>query len=116
MWFITSTFTGKKLKVQQNASQFGNPPLLFPTLYASPLITLTAKGYTKHYFEEGRRVCSKIGGGGLDVIGNDEELQTKADMLFEQSIEQVNNRVLHENDLDCIMSNEFAREEFGQVG
>ena len=46
MWFITSTFTGKKLKVQQNASQFNNPPLVYPTLYASLLITLTPKGYT----------------------------------------------------------------------
>jgi RHS repeat-associated protein len=32
-------------------------------LYASGLITLTAQGYTKHYFTEGTRVCSKIGGG-----------------------------------------------------
>ena len=55
--------TSPRLDMQQNATLFGNPPLLIPTLYASPLITLTAKGYTKHYFEEGRRVCSKLGGG-----------------------------------------------------
>src|SRR5690554_4226812 len=35
------------------------------TLYASPLITINDKGYTKHYFEEGKRICSKIGSGGL---------------------------------------------------
>ena len=55
--------TSPRLDMQQNATLFNNPPLLIPTLYASPLITLTHKGYTKHYFEEGRRVCSKLGGG-----------------------------------------------------
>ena len=54
--------TSPRLNMHQNASQFNNLPLFIPTLYASPLITLTPKGYTKHYFEEGRRVCSKLGG------------------------------------------------------
>ena len=54
--------TSPRLNMHQNASLFNNPPLFIPTLYASPLITLTPKGYTKHYFEEGRRVCSKLGG------------------------------------------------------
>lgn len=57
--------TSPRLNMHQNASLFNHPPLFIPTLYASPLITLTAKGYTKHYFEEGRRVCSKLGGGFL---------------------------------------------------
>ena len=79
-------FTSPRLNIQQNASLFNNPPLVYPTLYASSLITLTPKGYTNvtevesrasslalprcsnvtertHYFEEGRRICSKIGGG-----------------------------------------------------
>ena len=79
-------FTSPRLNIQQNASLFNNPPLVYPTLYASPLITMTPKGYTnvtevesrasllalprcsnvterKHYFEEGRRICSKLGGG-----------------------------------------------------
>ena len=79
-------FTSPRLNIQQNASLFNNPPLLFPTLYASSLVTLTKQGYTNvtevesrasslalprcsnvtertHYFEEGRRVCSKLGGG-----------------------------------------------------
>ena len=55
--------TSPRLNIQQNASLFNNPPLVYPTLYASSLITLTPKGYTKHYFEEGRRICSKLGGG-----------------------------------------------------
>ncbi|MBP5421034.1 MAG: hypothetical protein J6Y78_01195, partial [Paludibacteraceae bacterium] len=33
--------------------------------------------------------------------------------MFKQSLDHVNHRVLDENDLDCIMHNEFAREEFG---
>ncbi|MDD2287687.1 MAG: hypothetical protein PHY55_02515, partial [Bacteroidales bacterium] len=40
------------------------------TLYANPLITINDKGYTKHYFEEGKRICSKIGSGGLIEVGN----------------------------------------------
>ena len=63
-----------------------------------------------------KRVAARIGGGGLDAlyhaIGNDGELQEKADLLFDQSLEQVNNRVLHENNLECIKNNEFSKEEF----
>ncbi len=33
------------------------------TLYASPLLVVTDEEYTKHYYIEGERVCSKIGGG-----------------------------------------------------
>ena len=88
-----------------------------PTLYPSAYMVLTNKGYTKHYYAGTERVAARLGGGGLDalyhVIGNDEELQVKADMLFDQILEQVNNRILYENDLDCIMHNDFAKEEFG---
>ena len=88
-----------------------------PTLYPSAYMVLTNKGYTKHYYAGTERVAARLGGGGLDalhhVIGNDGELQTKADLLFGQSLEQVNNRILYENDLDCIMHNVFAKEEFG---
>ena len=51
------------ISIQQNATQTNTLALIYPTLYASPLFTLTKHGYTKHYFEEGRRICSKIGGG-----------------------------------------------------
>ena len=40
------------------------------TLYANPLITINDKGYTKHYFEEGKRICSKIGSGELRDIND----------------------------------------------
>lgn len=38
------------------------------TLYASALVTVNEKGYTKHYFEEGKRICSKIGSGELQNV------------------------------------------------
>lgn len=44
---------------------------------------------------------ARIGGGGLDAlnhdIGNEEELLGKANMLFKQSLNQVNHRKLEEN-------------------
>ncbi len=33
------------------------------TLYSSPYMVMNDKEYTKHYFIEGERVCSKLGGG-----------------------------------------------------
>ena len=88
-----------------------------PTLYPSAYMVLTNKGYTKHYYAGTERVAARLGGGGLDaqqhLIVNDDDLQWKADRLFKQSLEHVNYRVLNENNLDCIMSNEFAKEEFG---
>ena len=89
-----------------------------PTLYPSAYMVLNNKGYTKHYYAGTERVAARLGGGGLDalqpVIASDDELQWKADKLFKQSLDHVNHRVLGENDLDCIMNNEFAREEFGR--
>ena len=86
-----------------------------PTLYPSAYMVLTNKGYTKHYYAGTERVAARLGGGGLDalqpVIGNDVELQKKADILFKQSLEQVNHRVLGENNLECIKNNEFTKEE-----
>ena len=39
-----------------------------PTLYTSPYLVSTPKGYTKHYYAESERVASRIGGGGLGDI------------------------------------------------
>ena len=59
--------TSPRISMSQNAFTFNTvqsvPPLVYPTLYASPLITLTKHGYTKHYFEGMNRICSKLGGG-----------------------------------------------------
>lgn len=38
------------------------------TLYASPYLVATRKGYTKHYYAESERIASKIGMGGLTDI------------------------------------------------
>jgi len=38
------------------------------TLYASPYLVATPKGYTKHYYAENERIASKIGMGGLKDI------------------------------------------------
>jgi hypothetical protein len=56
-------FTGQTIDTSQNGNEYGKPILEHPTLYASELITINEKVYTKHYFEEGKRICSKIGGG-----------------------------------------------------
>ncbi|MDR1847275.1 MAG: RHS repeat-associated core domain-containing protein [Bacteroidales bacterium] len=45
------------------------PSLQNLTLYTNGLITFTKQGYTKHYYEEGRRVSSKIG----RVFGNNSD-------------------------------------------
>ena len=38
------------------------------TLYASPYMVATVKGYTKHYYAESERIASRIGNGGLVCI------------------------------------------------
>ena len=62
-----------------------------PTLYASPYLVANRKGYTKHYYAESERIASRIGGGGLQEIGMEEEWQEellashqdRQDSLFE---------------------------------
>ncbi len=60
--------TGATVSVSQNGNSVNAPVLDRQTLYASPLITITDNGYTKHYFEEGNRICSSIGSGGFSNI------------------------------------------------
>jgi RHS repeat-associated protein len=55
------------MHVNQNGQDYYTPIFDQQTLYANPLITINDKGYTKHYFEEGKRICSKIGSGGLII-------------------------------------------------
>ena len=38
------------------------------TLYASPYMVATVKGYTKHYYAENERIASRIGDGGLNRV------------------------------------------------
>ncbi len=57
--------TGGVISSTQNGVPYNYAFLDSPTLYASGLVTINDKGYTKHYFEEGKRICSKIGSGEL---------------------------------------------------
>ena len=87
------------------------------TLYPSAYMVLTNRGYTKHYYAGAERVAARLGGGGLNAMGNaigySDTLLARADTLFGQSLEQVNSRALNGNDIDCILGNGFAKEEFG---
>ena len=65
---------GATISVFQNGNSVNAPVLDRQTLYASPLITITDKGYTKHYFEEGNRICSSIGGGRLGLVDEAEPI------------------------------------------
>ena len=71
--------TGATVSVSQNGNSVNAPVFDLQTLYASPLITITDKGYTKHYFEEGNRICSSIGGGRLGLVDEAEPIVTPWD-------------------------------------
>ena len=62
--------TGGTINITQNGQSIYAPVLDQQTLYASALVTVNDRGYTKHYFEEGKRICSKIGSGELKNISN----------------------------------------------
>ena len=47
--------TGATVDVTQNGQLVNIPVLDQQTLYASALVTVNDKGYTKHYFEEGKK-------------------------------------------------------------
>ena len=121
--------TSPRLNIQQNATLFSNPPLVYPTLYASSLVTLTKHGYTnvtevesrasslalprcsnvtegKHYFEEGRRICSKIGSG---MHGNVtvEEIDSRVGELASSYDEQYHTQSegIRQTFHDCIEAN-----------
>jgi len=56
--------TGQIQQMQVNANQIINfAELTNNTLYANPYMVATDQEYTKHYYIEGQRIASKIGGG-----------------------------------------------------
>ncbi|MEA3448762.1 MAG: hypothetical protein U9Q98_10020, partial [Bacteroidota bacterium] len=69
------------------------------TLYTSPYLVMTEHEYTKHYFIEGERVCSKVGGGfgPADVpptspplefmVGDEDEIAHRLDHLIHRFID-----------------------------
>src|SRR5690554_2434455 len=75
--------TGPTIQVNVNGYTYQVSALKEQTLYASPLITINDKGYTKHYFEEGKRICSKIGSGELRDIN---KLVNHMEMNYEDQL------------------------------
>ncbi|MEA3447762.1 MAG: hypothetical protein U9Q98_04825, partial [Bacteroidota bacterium] len=55
--------TGNETQMQINGQTTYSNVFFEKTLYTSPYLVMTEHEYTKHYFIEGERVCSKIGGG-----------------------------------------------------
>ena len=83
-----------------------------PTLYPSPYMVLTSKGYTKHYYAGADRVAASLGGGGLKATGSNPGMQDRAKWLFWESHERVNGRMLQKNDLECIWQGSLPTGEY----
>ncbi len=73
-----------------------------PTIYPSAYMVMSNRGYTKHYYAGAERVAARIGGGGLKVIDQEHGLSDKSGSVFKQSLEQINDRILEKNDIECI--------------
>ena len=113
-------FTSPRLNIQQNASLFNNPPLVYPTLYASSLITLTPKGYTKHYYAGADRVAARIGGGNLDhdttCVGQDDDVVNRADELFSYCNNLVSYSEISHQNLDELIIRNIDNQEMWAMG
>jgi RHS repeat-associated protein len=86
---LKSKTTGQAV-FKNGEKKAGNGSLGNFTVYVNPYIVLQTGGYTKHYFIEGQRIVSKIGGGidgrgqGPLKAGNDKiDYAAKAEKLFE---------------------------------
>ena len=120
-------YIGTTINITQNGITFHRPILQSPVLYANSLITLNGKGYTKHYFEGDRRVCSKLGGGFTgrtedDINDRIQPIEGEYEELFEQQYQGMKETfgrcmetdVEHNLKYDpykTIMENELGRDE-----
>ena len=52
--------------------------------------------------QRAERVAARIGGGGLNVIDQEHGLSDKSGSVFKQSLRQINDRILENNDIECI--------------
>ena len=52
--------------------------------------------------QRAERVAARIGGGGLNVIDQEHGLSDKSGSVFKQSLRQINDRILENNDINCI--------------
>ncbi|MFO7879373.1 MAG: hypothetical protein R6V52_04990, partial [Bacteroidales bacterium] len=59
----TWKLSGEEMQMQVNGETTYSNVYFDKTLYASPYLVMDEHEYTKHYYIEGERVCSKIGGG-----------------------------------------------------
>ena len=105
-----------------------------PTLYPSAYMVMSNKGYTnvvevesrasslvlprcsnvterKHYYAGTERVAARIGGGGLNVIDSDQKLSDSASVVFRQSLKQINDRHLDDNNIDCIVNGLYSNDK-----
>ena len=120
-------YIGTTINITQNGITFHRPVLQSPVLYANSLITLNGKGYTKHYFEGDRRVCSKLGGGFTgrtedDINDRIQPIEGEYEELFERQYQGMKEtfgrcmetEVEHNLKYDpykTIMENELGRDE-----
>ena len=120
-------YIGTTINITQNGITFHRPILQSPVLYANSLITINGKGYTKHYFEGDRRVCSKLGGGFTDRTEDDindriQPIEGEYEELFERQYTGVKETFancigtdmefnLKYDPYKTIMENELGRDE-----
>ena len=94
---------GKNSQIDVNAVTYTCQALLDDaTLYPSPYLVASRKGYTKHYYAGAERICARIGDGGLDRFGTfqctDTALSNRAMRLFKDCNSAMLSRQLQTND------------------
>ena len=60
--------SGESQQMSNNGNYHYFAQLNQVTLYPSPHIVVDGHGYTKHYYADNERICSRIGGGGIEGL------------------------------------------------
>ena len=104
----TLKLTGLNSVIDVNANIMMTSSILDAvTLYPSPYVVLSNTGYTKHYYAGSDRLCARIGGGGIVELVRDDRLADRAEMLFQNCLNESLNRQLSGDDPECIQGFEF---------
>ena len=99
----TIKLTGRNSFLDVNADLMRTASVLSEiTIYPSPYVVLSNKGYTKHYYAGGDRVCARTGGGGLPMAPRDAPMSSRADDLFAGCLNQCHGRRLDSDNPACI--------------
>ena len=104
----TLKLTGNNDIMDVNADQVQSVAMLNNlTMYPSPYLVLSDRGYTKHYYTGTERLCARIGGGNLETADNvilqNNNLSQKANELFEHCLNMNRERELsHDYNVECI--------------